>query len=82
LKLLRNINFGSVVRNISIDFGGRSVDLWRLLEVLATADRVASVHIRYGDLDPWEIAGANVVFDLCPQFGRPASFVSLAQTIA
>jgi hypothetical protein len=61
VKLLQKMDFHNVVQNISINVGGRSVDLRRLLEVLATADRVLSINIQYGDLDHWEITGARFV---------------------
>lgn len=58
LKLLGDYNLAPLVGRVNIRVGGRVFVLSRLLEVLATADKVVDTHIDYNDTD---IVGARLV---------------------
>ncbi len=57
-KIIANYDFSKLVQNMQIQVNGRVFVLDRLLEVLATSDKVSDVHIDYDDKD---ITGAKMV---------------------
>lgn len=58
LKLITNYDFTTIFAALKVTVNGRTFPLERLIEVLATVDKVVDTHIDYSDTD---ITGARMV---------------------